>query len=87
MSFWMLSQTLLTLRMILPQEPVGSFRGRSVYPGHVSEVKCNVDGRLSLYCITDGKLVLYSQEWSTASGPGGLGTPAADREGENLQHG
>jgi hypothetical protein len=39
MSFWMLSQTLLTLRMILPHEPVGSFRGRSVYPGHVSGVK------------------------------------------------
>jgi hypothetical protein len=37
--FWMLSQTLLTLRMILPHEPVGSFPGRSVYPGHVSEVK------------------------------------------------
>jgi hypothetical protein len=38
-AFWMLSQTILTLRMILPHEPVGSFCGRSVYPGHVSEVK------------------------------------------------
>jgi hypothetical protein len=33
------------LRMILPHEPVGSLRGRLVYPGHVSEVKLNGHNR------------------------------------------
>jgi hypothetical protein len=38
MSFWMLSQTLLMLMLssILALEPVGSYRGCSAFPSHVS---------------------------------------------------